>query len=508
MKKKHTLTLLVGLLLASSLALSSCNQSKNPSDETVGDTTAADTQTVTTPSAPETDDADTTTEAPDKDTTAPDTTPSTDPAESETDEPTDVRQLTAEEAKALLAAAIEADKDQTDGSATIRTLINGEVVSTDTHLVKGEDFVYSGVGEGSTETVIVVGDTAYYLYAYDDGEFSDEVTFVVPALTDKQKEELRSVYLGESAEEDDALYEGLLASTWNGSRNPDGTVSLSSDEPDESLIALLMGDDMDGAELAFGFTLSSEGLLTAMRFTITIPAAITGDEDYVVSSEAVYDPAEPAVDAPADLSAYVEATYEEVFYGAPGIDSEEAAALGLPLNGDHYVIGGADSPYDPEAQYLFLSDYGAYYVDKTFTLYGYLVIDDWGDTYLSISDHYEFWTIFPDHVTIPANGDYVKMTVTHAGYGMIVTAVEPAEVPPAASEGNIMYVTAAALNVRSAPDSSIEDNKVGMLYSGNQVEVLETGLGADGLWCKIAFDCDEGYGFVKITYLSETEPET
>ena len=192
MKKKQTLTLLAGLLLASSLALSSCNQSKNPSDETVGDTTAADTQTVTTPSAPETDDADTTTEVPDKDTTASDTTPSTDPAESETDEPTDVRQLTAEEAKALLAAAIEADKDQTDGSATIRTLINGEVVSTDTHLVKGEDFVYSGVGEGSIETVIVVGNTAYYLYAYDDGEFSDEVAFVVPALTDKQKEAMKA----------------------------------------------------------------------------------------------------------------------------------------------------------------------------------------------------------------------------------------------------------------------------------------------------------------------------
>ena len=47
-----------------------------------------------------------------------------------------------------------------------------------------------------------------------------------------------------------------------------------------------------------------------------------------------------------------------------------------------------------------------------------------------------------------------------------------------------------------------------MLYNGNQVEVLETGLGEDGLWCKIAFDCDAGYAFVKITYLSETMPET
>ena len=71
-----------------------------------------------------------------------------------------------------------------------------------------------------------------------------------------------------------------------------------------------------------------------------------------------------------------------------------------------------------------------------------------------------------------------------------------------------MYVTSLALNVRSTPDSVSDDNKVGILYMGNPVTVLETGFGEDGLWCKIRFDCDAGYAFVKITYLSDTIPDT
>ena len=35
---------------------------------------------------------------------------------------------------------------------------------------------------------------------------------------------------------------------------------------------------------------------------------------------------------------------------------------------------------------------------------------------------------------------------------------------------------------------------------------LETGLGEEGNWCKILFDCDEGFAYVSMKYLSETQP--
>jgi hypothetical protein len=52
----------------------------------------------------------------------------------------------------------------------------------------------------------------------------------------------------------------------------------------------------------------------------------------------------------------------------------------------------------------------------------------------------------------------------------------------------------------------VSDNKVGLLYSGDMVEVLETGLGANSNWCKITFDCDAGYAYISMTYISETKP--
>ena len=511
-KNKQTLILLAGLLLASSLALSSCNPQKNPPAETDGDTTVADTS-VTEPSTNDTTEE--TTEGATEEVTTPETetTPSvdtspveTDPTETETDDPSASAEITSDEAKTLLQASLEADKLHAAGTVTVRTIINGELLSVNTILQKGEDFIFVSNSMGSSESLVVTGDTAYYSYAYDTGEYLDESAYRV-ALTPEQKQELYTLYVGEE-DEDDALFEALLAGTWSGERLPDGSVNLSSSELDESLTALLLGEEMEGAVPSFDFTLSPEGLMTFMRFTVTLPAEMAGGMEYSISSESTADYDVPTVEAPADASAYVEATYDEVFYGIPTIDPDMAATVGLPLDGNNYVLGGEDSTYDAETQFRFLNEYGFYYVDKTFVLYGHFSEDEWGDFYVAVDDSIAYWVIIPDGMEIPADGAYVKMTTVFDAYGMVAEAIEIMDEPAEATESTPMYVTAVALNVRSAPDSLEEDNKIGMLYNGNQVEVLETGFGEDGLWCKIAFDCDAGYAFVKITYLSETMPET
>ena len=521
-KSRHPLLILIGLLLAASLTMSACHKSRDPYAETEDQTTVTDTDSATSPDTEDTTEESTDSTAPPATKPEPETTPDTEiTPETETEPETQVPQeLTAEEAQVLLSAAFEADKQITDGKAIIKMLINGQEASLRTVIQNGTDFHYVNSGMDSVEDLIVLGDTAYFVLSYDDGEYAERNAYLVK-LTEAQKQRLHHLYIGNADEEqNNALYSGVLEGTLLGTRRPDGTVHISTTIQDRTLADLLIGMDLEEAELSFDFTLSPEGLMTFMRFTVTIPAEVTMDNDYVVCSETTIDYTKPTIEAPKDLSSYSQVSYEEVFHGIPEIDPESAEAVGLPLDGDNYIIGGADSAYDTEAQFSHFTDYASHYLDKNFTLYGWLGTDDWGDPVLTLGYQMNIWLTLPDGLEMPADGTYVKLTATYSeieliwedvpytAHSMVVTSVEAMDAPAEATIGKIMYVTAAALNVRSTPDSTIEENKVGFLTYGEEVCVLASGLGKGGNWCKILFDCDQGFAFINIKYLSELQPQT
>jgi hypothetical protein len=228
-----------------------------------------------------------------------------------------------------------------------------------------------------------------------------------------------------------------------------------------------------------------------------------------------YSPA--AITAPADAADYAEATYDDLFgFQLPELDPEEAAALGLPVDGDNYTVGGENAAVSAEEQFYFLYLYAPYYADKTFTVYGNVTEDENGTVILSVGEDMNFAVYF-DGVSAPASGSYVKITATFEQtvdmgdyadfdcFTLMATACEVLGEAKGPNGGKLMFVTASSLNVRSEPDSS-KDNKVGLLNNGDMVEVLETGLGSDGNWCKITFDCDAGYAYISMKYVSETKP--
>jgi hypothetical protein len=278
-----------------------------------------------------------------------------------------------------------------------------------------------------------------------------------------------------------------------------------------------MGEAMEGAALAFDFTLDAEGRMTFMRFTVTVPAELTGGEAMTVSSETTVDYNPAAITAPADAADYAEATYDDLFgFQLPELDPEEAAAMGFPVDGDNYTVGGENAAADTTEQFFFLYMFAPYYEGKTFTVYGNVIEDENGNLAVSVGEDLNFAVYFGG-VSEPALGSYVKLTATFEKtvdmgdyadftcFTMMATACETLGEAKGPNGGKLMFITASALNVRSEPDSS-KENKVGLLYSGDMVEVLETGLGDNSNWCKITFDCDAGYAYISMSYISETKP--
>ena len=494
---KHTLfrrSALIALLLTLALLATACG-GNNPSDDTT------DTSVIEAPTA----------EVTDTPTQPSETQPET---EAETAPPAD---LTADELKTLLAAALA--QETGDATVTVKTSMGGELISQQIMTQKGEDFLAENSSEGVSERILTVGDTAYYFLSMSDGTSKSELRYVLK-LTDEEKEELSALYLGEgvSAGVDDAeLTEGLLNSTLSGKKYADGHVELTCSQVDGSLVELLMGEAMDGAVLSFNFTLDAEGRMTFMRFTATLPAEVTGGEAMTVSSdtEVSYTPA--VITAPADAADYAEVTYDDLFgFQLPEIDPEEAAAMGLPVDGDNYTVGGENPDVSPEEQFNFLYVFAPYYENKTFTVYGNVTEDEHGNILVSVGEEMNFVVYF-DGVAEPVVGSYVKVTATFTKtadmgdyvdfdcFTLMATACEVLGEAKGPNGGKLMFITASALNVRSEPDSS-KDNKVGLLSNGDMVEVLETGFGADGNWCKITFDCDAGYAYISMKYVSETKP--
>ena len=484
----------IALLLAAALLATAC-VGNQPSDETV-DTTVTDVpsaEVTDTPAQPS------------------ETQPET---EAETAPPAD---LTSDELKTLLAAALVMETG--DAAVTVKTSMGGELLSEQVMTQNGEDFLAENSAEGVSERILTVGDTAYYFMSVSDGTSKTELRYVLK-VTAEEKEELSALYLGEGASvsvDDADLTEGLLNSTLSGRKHADGHVELTCSGVDGSLVEILLGEAMDGAILTFEFTLDAEGRMTFMRFTVTLPAELTGGEAMTITSETTVNYAPAAITAPADADAYAEATYDDLFgFQLPEIDPEAAAALGLAVEGDNYTVGGENPAADPAEQYYFLYAFAPYYEDKTFTVYGNVTEDDFGNLVVSVGEDMDFAVYF-DGVSAPVPGSYVKITATFtktvdmgdyadfACFTLMATACETLGEAQGPHGGKLMYITASALNVRSEPDSS-KENKVGLLYNGDTVEVLETGLGSNGNWCKIVFDCDQGYAYISMSYISETKP--
>lgn len=497
---KHTklfVSLMLALLLAAALLLTGCQGGTTPDD-----TTAPAGDTV----------ANTPTEAPSDTSEDPaETQPDT---EAETAPPAD---LTADELKTLLSAALE--KEVAGAALTVRTYFDKEVFSENTYVEKGDDFMVQTVSLGTTERITAVGDKVYYYVSMVEGVSKTEVRYVITP-TAEERAELYDYYMGESASaglEDEEIVNGLLNSTLSGKRYHDGRVELSCSDLDDSLVTILLDETMAGSGLTFDFVLDAEGRMSLFRFSVTLSAEQAGGQEMVIASEVAVDYAPAAPSAPSDADAYAKASYDDLFgFQLPEIDPEEATAVGLPVDGDNYTVGGENAAVPAEEQFYFLYLYAPYYADKTFTVYGNVTEDESGNLVISVGEDMSFAVYF-DGVSAPASGSYVKITATFTQivdfgdyvdfdcFTLMATSCELLGEAVGPNGGKLMFITASALNVRSEPDSSRE-NKVGLLYSGDMVEVLETGLGANSNWCKIVFDCDAGYAYISMTYISETKP--
>ena len=245
----------------------------------------------------------------------------------------------------------------------------------------------------------------------------------------------------------------------------------------------------------------------------TQPPVITDPETTApVMSPAETEPGDVET-TPAETTAAPE---ETTVFELPVVNPDEAAAAGLPTDATSYTVGGENPANHPKSQYDYLKIYAHAYADKTFTVYGNVGEDEHGNITLSVGEGMTFVVYF-DGIAEPIVGSYVKVDATftqtvdrgeYVDFGcftMMATACEVLGEAKGPNGGRLMYITASSLNVRSEPDSS-KENKVGLLYSGDMVEVLETGFGSNGNWCKITFDCDAGYAYISMSYVSETKP--
>ena len=180
------------------------------------------------------------------------------------------------------------------------------------------------------------------------------------------------------------------------------------------------------------------------------PAETTGP-DTTASTEAPTDalteaPTEATTDAPEETTAETpdasettspeDQTEEETTAFVPPVaDPEDAAAAGLPLDGNNYTVGGESPAQDPAAQYEYLSGYANCYVGKSFTLYGNLIETANEFLVLSLGENMEIPVYF-EKGNAPTVGSYVKLTATYTqtvdkgdyvdftSYTMMVSAAE------------------------------------------------------------------------------------
>ena len=419
--------------------------------------------------------------------------------------------LSSEELKALLSAAL--NKETGDAVVTVKSAVNGETYAYQTVIQRGTDFRAELTAEGRTEEITVVGDRAYYFLSETDGEHP---TAYMMTITEEEREALLARFTeGDSAVGADGarMIEALLKGNLRGVRYADGTVVLTCTEPDESIVASLLGTPTEGAATVFDFTLDSEVRMAFMRCKVTLPASATEGGDTVILSETTVRYTPDDLGLPEDTSAYTETTYNELFgVKLPEADPDDAASAGLPLDKDHYTFIGENAAHTPEEQYLFMLVYPHSYEGKTFTLYGTVQENREGKTVLSLGVDMAFVLSF-DGVAVPAVGSYVKLVAVYTKtadvrdyadfdcYTMAVTACEVLRGATGANGGRLMYVTATALNVRTSSDTASAANIIGSYAKGERVEVFEQD--AKG-WYRVVYDGQNAY--INGKYLSETKP--
>ena len=432
-------------------------------------------------------------------------TPHQTETESETQpEPPAPVPLTAEEARALLSAALGKVLDQV--AVTVKTELGGEEISLESFARKGEDFFMESRSDGVTEGVTVVGSRAYYLLLIPK-DFPPVEKRLVTSLTNKERQDLFARYVqydGLPLIEDETLIQGVLNGTLEGLRYSDGRVELTCRGLDGRLGEGLFGMSLEGSSLQVSISLDRDVRVTLLRGT----AYRSGGATISVEMQVNYTP--DAIGLPADAAGYIPTTYADIFVTQPPeADPEAAAAAGMPLDRQQYTLIGGNYLYDPSEQYEFLIHYPHSYIGKTFILYGVLTGDSGGTTRLSLGSGMELSVTF-DKGTLPVDGSYVKLTATyrkvgegldHTSYAMAVSACEVLEVAKGPSGGKLMYVTSAGLNVRTSSDVSVSDNVIGTYSKGDLVEVFEQ----DGNgWYRVVYNGRNGY--VNGKYLSETRP--
>ena len=418
--------------------------------------------------------------------------------------------LTAEEAKALLSAALGKGVEQ--GGVTLRTDKNGEVCSQKSFLQNGQDFSVELWGDGVTEGITVVGDRAYYILLMPK-EFPPVENRFVMSLTDRDREALYARYAAEVSlpvMDDGELIQGILSGNLEGVRHSDGSVELTCRGLDGRLGEHLFDMTLEGAELRFDFVLDMEVRVTLLRGTVSYPAGEGEGSHASVSTEMIVNYAPSLITLPANAADYTPTTYDQVFgVQPPEADPEAAASAGMPLDREHYTLIGGNYLYDPTEQYSFLTQYPHCYAGKTFTLYGILTKDHEGQAVLSLGSGMEFVLSF-EGISSPVEGSYVKLTATYRktaegesflAYAMRVTFCEVLGEAKGPNGGKLLYVTSAGLNIRTSSDASSSDNVIGTYSKGDLVEVFEQD--GDG-WYRVVYNGQNGY--VNGKYLSETKP--
>ena len=229
-------------------------------------------------------------------------------------------------------------------------------------------------------------------------------------------------------------------------------------------------------------------------------------------TEAPTDAPDEETSAPAEETETEPETEPETEFVPAEPVPEDVAAVGLPLDGNSYTVGGESSAFDAKEQYACLSLYAHCYADKTFTLYGNLTETSDGYLVLSLGEDMEIPVYFVS-ANAPTVGSYVKLTATYTqtvdrgnyvdfnSFTMMISAVEVLGEAKGPNGGKLMYITASSLNVRTSSDTSSSDNIIGTYSKGDLVEVFEQD--ANG-WYRVNYNGQTAY--ISNKYVSETKP--
>ena len=511
MNKK--LILLVAALLTVLVTLVACNKTNDPGEETQGAVDTAAPSETDTVAQPEETSATVETDAVTDALTEPETEPVT---EAPTSEP-----LSEEAALEAFMNAIVATNAATDYQMSMDMSMSmmGMDMGTQkmTQVKSGDDAMFSQESDGMIVTAVIVGNTVYMATTVE-GESSYE-TFTVDEI---QRAWIMQQFASDSSESDMEFAPDSFSGL-SGSKAQDGTVTLTATGFSEEIKAAFMESmadlpmDMLMELKSCVLTINPQGLISGMSLTLELSGEME-DEGVSANFSAAMTIAVTAsyenivVAAPENAAEYAQTTFESYYMMVP--DAEDAAAGGLPLDQDSYVIGAEGSTVTPDDQFMLLATCFRAYEGKTFTIYGTVgENEELGVPVIYAGEYGTFYFYCPNGVVAPVFGDSVKITATFENtadkgydsdylcYTMMVSQCEVVAHGVGPNGGRIMFITASSLNVRTSSDTSSSDNIIGTLSQGDAVEVFDQD---DKGWWRIEFNGQTAY--ISNKYVSETRP--